>query len=210
MDVLDAIRQRRSHRAFDPRPVEPEKIDLILEAATWAPSPANSQPWEFVVITSEASRLKLHELSERARSQGTIELHGYSYVRPMPFATLEEEEAERKKSLQRYSFDFLKTVPAIIAVVGLPRTRVRPMPAGRIPDAYKYACAAAIQNILLAAHSLALGSLWFTFFDQALVHQYLNLEPDKVVVALVCLGYTAGEPPAPTRYSVQSKTRHLD
>ncbi|RLF24853.1 MAG: nitroreductase family protein, partial [Thermoprotei archaeon] len=49
MDVFEAIRTRRSIRSFRPDPVREEDLVKILEAATWAPSAGNLQPWEFIV-----------------------------------------------------------------------------------------------------------------------------------------------------------------
>ena len=49
------ILARRSLRAFSDRPVEPQKIERLLEAARWAPSAGNRQPWRFVVVGREAS-----------------------------------------------------------------------------------------------------------------------------------------------------------
>lgn len=58
MDVLEAINNRRSVRAFKPDPVEQEKIGRMLEAARWAPSGLNNQPWRFRVVTGrEKDRL---------------------------------------------------------------------------------------------------------------------------------------------------------
>ena len=51
MEVLEAIRTRRSIRQFKKESVPPELIEQLLEAARWAPSSANTQPWEFIVIT---------------------------------------------------------------------------------------------------------------------------------------------------------------
>lgn len=48
--VLDIIKFRRSVRSFDAKPIEPEKMDIILEAARLAPSSDNSQPWRFIVV----------------------------------------------------------------------------------------------------------------------------------------------------------------
>jgi nitroreductase len=53
--VHDLLRRRWSPRAFAERPVEPTKIRSVLEAARWAPSSANQQPWRFVVATKEDS-----------------------------------------------------------------------------------------------------------------------------------------------------------
>jgi nitroreductase len=49
--LMDIIKNRRSVRRFTTQPVEKETLDLLLEAARWAPSAGNSQPWQFVVIT---------------------------------------------------------------------------------------------------------------------------------------------------------------
>ncbi|HTX87403.1 MAG TPA: nitroreductase family protein [Bacteroidales bacterium] len=47
--ISEVIRKRWSPRAFDPRPVEKEKLQQVFEAARWAPSSANDQPWRFLV-----------------------------------------------------------------------------------------------------------------------------------------------------------------
>lgn len=53
MDILRFIKSRRSIRKFLDKPVEPDKIAIILEAARWAPSAGNCQPWRFVVVTDK-------------------------------------------------------------------------------------------------------------------------------------------------------------
>ncbi|MBC7318763.1 nitroreductase family protein [Candidatus Bipolaricaulota bacterium] len=58
-EVLRAIRERRSIRVFRPDPIEPEKLEAILEAARWAPSGRNTQPWRFVVVESKEKREEL-------------------------------------------------------------------------------------------------------------------------------------------------------
>ncbi|HWB53545.1 MAG TPA: nitroreductase family protein, partial [Tepidisphaeraceae bacterium] len=52
-EIHDLIKRRWSPRAFDPRPVEQEKIQRMLEAARWAPSSSNEQPWAYLVATKE-------------------------------------------------------------------------------------------------------------------------------------------------------------
>ena len=61
-EVLKAIRERRSIRTFRADPVEPEKIEAILEAGRWAPSGKNTQPWRFVVVESQEKREQLGRL----------------------------------------------------------------------------------------------------------------------------------------------------
>lgn len=61
-EVLRAIKERRSIRAFRSDPIEPEKLEAILEAARWAPSGRNSQPWRLVVVESPEKREELGRL----------------------------------------------------------------------------------------------------------------------------------------------------
>jgi nitroreductase len=58
-NVLDIIKIRRSVRSFDDRPIEKEKMELILEAARLAPSSSNSQPWRFVVVEDKVLLKKI-------------------------------------------------------------------------------------------------------------------------------------------------------
>lgn len=50
MQVKEAIRNRRTVRTFRPDPITDQILNELLEAATWAPSHSNTQPWEFIVI----------------------------------------------------------------------------------------------------------------------------------------------------------------
>jgi len=59
MDVFEAIKERRSVRAYDDKPVEKEKLDKIFEAVRLAPSAANYQEWRFVVVTEKSKRKAL-------------------------------------------------------------------------------------------------------------------------------------------------------
>lgn len=216
MDVFDAIRERRSHRAFAQKSVEPEKLDSILEAAQWAPSPVNSQPWEFIIITGKAARSRVAALSEEAKTGGSVEIHGYSFIRPTPYISETEAGAESISQDQEsidahgYSLDFLESVPAMIAVVGNPVSNKRQIQVDRSEDGYKYACAAAIQNMLLAAQALGLGSLWFTFFDRDALSRFLGVPPEKHLIAVVCLGYPDATPPSPGRKPLGTIVRRID
>jgi nitroreductase len=59
MDVFEAIRARKSVRTYQARPVEPEKLRRVLEAARLAPSARNEQEWRFVVVTDREKRQRL-------------------------------------------------------------------------------------------------------------------------------------------------------
>ena len=62
--VLEVIKTRRSRRAYSSQPIEPEKIKSLFEAARWAPSSNNEQPWAYIYATKDQAELwsKLFDL----------------------------------------------------------------------------------------------------------------------------------------------------
>ena len=70
MDVLEAIRGRRSIRAFKSKKVAQETVEKLLDAARWAPSAGNIQPWEFIVVRKPEIK---RALAEAALDQTFIE-----------------------------------------------------------------------------------------------------------------------------------------
>ena len=189
MDVFTAIQERRSCRNFAPEPISDDTIEKILEAATWAPSPLNMQPWEFIVVTNTEVKEKLFSEAERCR-KWALEKSGWDW-------------------LNSYQVDFVKAAPTIIAVVGNPKKTGVDMFQEEGGVGYQHACAAATQNIHLAAHALGLGSLWFTFFDKKPVREILGIDPDKTPLALVCLGKATEKPQQAPRKEVKAKMTYV-
>jgi 5,6-dimethylbenzimidazole synthase len=175
MDLLTAIRERRSCRNFVPEPVTDEALGIILDAAMWAPSPANNQPWEFVVVLNQETKDKIFdEASERKKM--LFERSGWKWM-------------------NKYSVDFIKSAPAIIAVVGDPKKSGADMFLDESRGmAYQQACAAAIQNMLLAAHSLGYAGLWYTLYEKNTVRSILDIPAEKDPLALIFLGKPGAEP----------------
>ncbi|MDQ7785729.1 MAG: nitroreductase family protein [Desulfomonilaceae bacterium] len=189
MDLLTAIKERRSCRNYLPDPLDDETIRTLLESAVWAPSPANNQPWEFIVITSpEVKESIFAEAQERRKI--LFEKSGWKW-------------------LNRYEVDFLKTAPVIVAVVGDPEKTGADMFLDEGYKAYQHACAAAIQNMLLTAHSLELGSLWFTLFDKSAMRRILGVPAEKDPIALICLGKPGGSSFQTPRKDIAEKTTYL-
>jgi nitroreductase len=189
MDLFIAMKERRSCRDFLSERIDEAAIEKILEAATWAPSPLNSQPWEFIVVTSKEVKEKIFSEGERCR-KWALEKSGWKW-------------------LGSYSLDFLRSAPVIIAVAGDPKKSGVDMFTEEGPMGYQAACAAAIQNMHLAAHSLGLGSLWFTLFDKRAIREILGIVPEKTPLALICLG-RPGSPLAPTpRKSLKEKITYI-
>ena len=67
MEFLEIIKGRRSIRKYLPREVEKEKLESILEAAQWAPSASNKQPWHFIVVKNSKTRTRLGQLHPYGR-----------------------------------------------------------------------------------------------------------------------------------------------
>jgi nitroreductase len=63
MPFLDLARCRRSVRRYRPDPVPDDLLDQVLEAARWAPSAVNSQPWEFIVVRDPQVKQALYDLA---------------------------------------------------------------------------------------------------------------------------------------------------
>lgn len=189
MDVFSTIKERRSCRDFSPEPLSDEIIDKIIEAAVWAPSPLNLQPWEFFVISNQEVKDKIHAEAERCR-RWAIEQSGWKW-------------------LNNYNMDFLRAVPVIIGVVGNPQKSGVDQFMEDGGQGYQHACAAAVQNMQLAAHAAGLGSLWFTFYDKNEIQKILGAKGGREVIALVCLGQANGEPAPVPRKSFKDKTTYI-
>ena len=78
MNIIEALQQRKSVRAFLDKPVEKNKIDALLIAAAHAPSGVNTQPWQ-VAVVSGAKKKQLQEKIETAFRQGDRGKADYAY-----------------------------------------------------------------------------------------------------------------------------------
>ena len=85
MDFLQLVQARQSDRSYDKeRPVEPEKLERILEAARLAPSACNAQPWKFVVITDK-------ELAQKAgKAAAGLGMNKFAKDAPVHILIVEE------------------------------------------------------------------------------------------------------------------------
>jgi 5,6-dimethylbenzimidazole synthase len=189
MDVFTAIRERRSCRKFQPDALGDTDIEKILDAGNWAPSPANQQPWEFIVITNRDIKEKIFSESEICKKK-IFERSGWKW-------------------LEKFPIDFVKESPVIIAVIGDPKKSGADMFLDEAPGrGYLEGCAAVVQNMMLAAHALGFGSLWFSLFEAEAVRRILGLEPGKDPVALLCIGKPAATTGA-KRKDFREKTTYL-
>ena len=68
MKLLEAIKSRKSVRAFKPDPVPQKALTELLDVARWSPSSTNTQPWEFFILTGEVLDKLNHTMVEKVRS----------------------------------------------------------------------------------------------------------------------------------------------
>ncbi|MCS7010688.1 MAG: nitroreductase [Anaerolineales bacterium] len=180
-DALEVIFTRQSIGDLKPDPVPRELLETILLAAVQAPNHYKVRPWRFVVLTGTA-REKMGEVLAQ------------SFAERYPHAPASALEKERAKPLR---------APVIIAVGVDKPTEPRVSEIENI-----CAAAAAVQNLLLAAHALGLAAKWRTGEDALNPHlkQFLGFAPDQHLIALVYLGYPAIEVGPANRPGFEDRT----
>lgn len=189
---VDLVRARRSIRRYRAEPVTDEVVAALLEAACWAPSAHNRQPWRFCVVRSPEVKVALGE-QMAAVWRADLARDG---VDP---AQIEQRSAA---SQARLTGAPLLVVPCVT----LQEMDLYPDP-GRSRAEWTMAVqsvALACQNLLLAAHTAGLASCWMcaALFVPALVRSVLALPDLWEPQAILTLGY-----PAETR---QRERRPLD
>ncbi|MCC9078916.1 nitroreductase family protein [Litorilinea aerophila] len=177
------IRGRRSIRRYQARPVERETLLKLLDAARWAPSAHNRQPWRFCVVTGEATRQALAlRMGERWRQDLAADGADSAFI-------------ERRVAISQAR---LTAAPALI-VAALSMDEMDQYPDVRRNQAEwtmaVQSVALACQNLLLAAHALGLGACWMCapLFVPELVRDVLDLPPTWHPQALITVGYPAEE-----------------
>lgn len=178
MEFDTLLRQRRSCRAFMDQPVAPEQVDKVLDAFVQAPSPLNLQPWSFVVITDAELKAQVRAVGEAAR-QAVVDGGGPGWA-------------------AKYPFDFIEQAPVLVAVLYDPAKGGLGEFFGQ-PQGALMAASAGVQNLMLAAAELGLGSLWFTFFDPAKMRAVLGVPENLEFAGVIPLGTPVSEPKAPPR-----------
>ncbi len=193
--LMALIRARRSVRRFSVRAVERDDIVRLVEAARWAPSNHNRQPWRFIVLEEKR---EIEQLAERVGTKLSEEL----------------------KSLPRIASDyagdfthhatFFSQAQVLIVVlhkrpISLSNSILKGLSQPELVSGEPLSVAMAVQNLLLAAQALGLGSCVLTapLIVQEAVRGALNFAPGYDLNCLVALGYPAETPPQPRRKGIE-------
>ncbi|MDX9787891.1 MAG: nitroreductase family protein [Desulfobacterales bacterium] len=202
MELIDAIRTRRSIRKFKPDPVPRDIIIKILEAANLAPSAGNKQCWEFLVL--QRSLLDRMQKILVDSFQGVLDAVSEDdfreIVKDLPIPC---DDSQDKVDGLKLFFKYLGNAPLAI-IVTVPKAEDKWTMHNNIKDG-----SAATQNLLLAAWNEGLGTCWMTgplFMRENEIFRFLNISKQKEIIGIIPLGVPDQHPSTPIKVDVQKIT----
>ncbi len=171
--VYQAIYRRRDVRRFRPDPVPSETLARLLKAAHHAPSVGFMQPWNFIVIASRATRMKVKDLYERER-----------------LAAAQFFDEPQKSHYLSLKLEGILEAPLNICITCDP-TCAGPAVLGRnsTPETDVYSTCCAVENLWLAARAEGVGVGWVSILKRPQLQAILGIPPHVVPVAYLCVGY---------------------
>ncbi len=186
--LFEAMRTTRAIRRLLPDPVPPALIRKVCEAATFAPSGGNRQPWKFVAVSDPERR---RWVAERYR-RGFL-----AYIEPAQRAAEAPDYPDAKRRNQRSALHLaenMQDVPVLLFVAGWTR-RGQPQLQALMP---------AIQNLLLACRAVGLGASLTTLHRSfgAECDRWLGLPEGCPTCALIPIGWPRGKYGTPPRRPV--------
>lgn len=190
MEIMEAIAARRSIRKFSDRPVARDTVNAVLEAATLAPSGKNRQPWRFVVVAGDEKRAQM--------------------IRVMREGIADTRARGMETGSAIMTARIMEHAPVTIFVFnpGGAHPWVKHGVGQMFLEAVDtQSIGAAIQNMLLAAQDMGLGTLWMC--DVWSAYQQLSewLGESSQLVAAVALGYSDEQPAARPRLPLSEVVR---
>lgn len=199
-DLATLLRNRRSVRTYQDRPIERALLEQMVEAARWAPSPHGRQPWRFAILTQHEPKQRLAEqMGETWHTN--LQMDGQSE---------ETVNIRLEKSYRR-----ILRAPAII----IPCLYLEDL--DRYPDQTRQAnevtmaiqsLGAAVQNMLLMAYDLGLDTGWMCapLFCPEVACTALNLDKRLIPHALITVGYATADPVRRPRLPLDHLIVHFD
>jgi F420 biosynthesis protein FbiB-like protein len=191
-NIMDSIKKRRSIRKYSPRKVKSNVLREVLEAAEWAPSAHNAQPWRLIVLT------------EKSTKQALAEAMADAWTADMAKDGVTVEAQKRKASIERFTHAPI----LVLACLTMENMKVYPDEKRQRSerDLAMQSLGAAIQNMLLTAHAEGLGACWFSApsFCKETIRTVLKIPEMVEPQALIALGYAAEKPQTPQRKPLEN------
>jgi len=185
VDTLQAIANRHGVMKYRPAPVESDKIDKVLLAAIAAPSTANTQPWEFIVVTEPSLAVQVAKYLLRTQEEYVLR------------RLLQAPEDFIQRLMRLY--EGFGGAPCFIVLCRSQRADIAPAEYARVVRDWDLcSIGAAMANLMAAATDLGLGTRWFgnpmIAEGGAALKEMLGIPESVEVVAVTPLGYH-DEPP---------------
>jgi nitroreductase len=189
MNIMEAIKSRRSIGKVKDIKVPRELIEKIIEAAVWAPNRYLTHPWRFFVLEGEGREKLAKALVDIAREEGLDE----------------NNEAERQKLNKEAEKPF--RAPVIIVVAAEVTENNKVIRLEELGAVY-----AGIQNMLLAAQDLGLATYWRTGTScyHPIMKKSFGLQEKDEVLGFIYVGYADMEKKDASRKTFQSMTKWID
>lgn len=177
--VYRAIRERRDMRHFQDRPIEPEQLARLIEAAHMGPSVGFMQPWRFIRIVDRELRRRIYQHVQDERRLTAQAL------------------GQRSEEFMRLKVEGILTCAEVL-VVGLADKRESYVFGRRtMPEMDIASASCAIQNFWLAARAEGIGVGWVSMFDPACLRKLCGMPEGSQPIALLCVGHVDAFYPAP-------------
>ncbi len=190
--LLDVIRRRRSVRVYKKGKVSDEQLQRILEAARWAPSGANTQPWEFVLTRDQNKMKQVREIYSREWKQRKL------------------EDPVHYKGLKK---DYVGDVSVLVLVCADPRTKgvylTTRQPADR-EKLFQASVANSVQQMMLAAASMKLGTVWVSVREEVEpdLRELFKVPEPLRLLWIMPIGHASSWPKAKPRRLIAAYTHY--
>ncbi len=196
MDFFEVVTTQRAVRRLKPDSIPEPMLQRILDAAICAPSGGNRQGWSFLVIRDPALRARLGALYREAFG----ELLKLPYYRDSAAAPPDSPQGKVLASARHLAEHLGEAPVLILACIASDGTKATLATGASIYPA--------VQNILLAARALGLGSCLTTIhrFREQQVKDLLGVPPEVETAALIPLGFPLGKFGRPPRRPVTEVT----
>jgi nitroreductase len=189
-ELLSVMRMRRSVRVYKTGKVSDRQLQTMLEAARWAPSGANTQPWEFVVTRDRKKMARVRQIYSNEWKQR------------------KSEDPVHYKGLKK---DYVGDVSALVLVCGDARTKQVYLTTRQAADREKLfqaSVANAVQQMMLAAASMKLGTVWVSVREEveAELRDLFQVPEALRLLWVVPIGHARAWPKAKPRRGIDAFT----
>ena len=189
-NFLALVRTRRSVRVYRAGKVTDKQLETILEAARWAPSGANTQPWEFVVTRDRAKMKRVRQIYDQEWKQRKL------------------EDPVNYKGLKK---DYVGDVSVLVLVCADPRTMqvyLTTRQTGDREKLFQASIANSVEHMMLMAASMGLGTVWVSVREEVEpeLRELFKVPQPLRLLWIMPIGHASSWPKAKPRRKISAFT----